>query len=76
MVESEQVERLRRRLSWEGIGPLAELSNQAADALVTRAEEFAGWLRDTTKERPLISLLMAFQIGFAAGRWGPRRAKR
>jgi len=75
MGESEQVERLKRRLSWEGMGPVAELSNQATDALMTRGEEFAGWVRAMARERPLISLLMAFQIGFAVGRWGPRRAQ-
>ena len=76
MIESEQVERLKRRLSWEGVGPLAELSNQATDALMARGKALPGWVRDSAKDRPLTSLLMAFQIGLAAGRWGRRRAKR
>jgi len=76
MGHSEQVERLKRRLSWQGIGPVAELANQATEALMARGEELAGWVRVTARERPLVSLLMAFQIGFAVGRWGPRRAKR
>ncbi len=32
-------------------------------------------VREMGEERPLISLLIAFQIGFAVGRWGPHRAK-
>ena len=32
MTENEEVDRLKRRLNWEGAGPLAELSNRAMDA--------------------------------------------
>ena len=75
MAENEEIDRLKRRLSWEGAGPLAELSNQAADALTARGRAFVSWVREMGEERPLISLLIAFQIGFAVGRWGPRRAQ-
>ena len=76
MTENEEIDRLKRRLNWEGAGPLADLSNQAMDALTARGQAFASWVREMAEERPLISLLIAFQLGFAAGRWGPRRAKR
>ena len=36
MAENEEIDRLKRRLSWEGAGPLAELSNRATDALTAR----------------------------------------
>jgi hypothetical protein len=75
MAENDEVDRLKRRLNWEGVGPLADLTNQTADALVARVGEFATWVREMAEDRPLISILFAFQIGFAAGRWGPRRAK-
>ena len=45
------------------------------DALTARGRAFGSWLREMAEDRPLISLLFACQIGFAAGRWGPRRAK-
>jgi hypothetical protein len=54
---------------------LTDLSNQAASALLARLREFVRWVHEAGEERPLISLLLAFQVGFAVGRWGPRRAK-
>ena len=75
MAENEEIDRLKRRLNWEGAGPLAELSNRTMDAMTTRGQAVASWVRENAEDRPLISLLFAFQIGFAVGRWGPRRAK-
>ena len=75
MPTNEEIDRLRRRLQWEGAGPLTDLSNQAAIALLARLRTLAQWIQGVGEERPLISLLLAFQIGFAIGRWGPRRAK-
>jgi hypothetical protein len=45
------------------------------DAFVSTGETLAAWVRENAEERPLVSLLFAFQLGFATGRWGPRRAK-
>ena len=75
MPRNAEIDRLRRRLHWEGAGPLTDLSNQAAIALLVRLRTFAQWLQEAGEERPLISLLLAFQVGFAIGHWGPRRAK-
>ena len=75
MIENEEVDRLKRRLNWEGAGPLAELSNRTVDAMAIRGQAVASWVRENAEDRPLISLLIAFQIGFAVGGWGPRRAK-
>ena len=35
----------------------------------------AQWVRDSAEEMPLISLLIAFEVGFAVARLGHRRAK-
>jgi hypothetical protein len=75
MTESEDVDRLKRRLNREGAGPLADLSNHAVGALTARGREVADWVRDMAEDRPLISVWTACQIGFVIGRWGPRRAK-
>jgi len=75
MVEIEEIDRLRWRLHRESAGPLAELSNRTINAIAARGREFASWVREMADDRPLISLLIAFQIGFAVGHWGPRRAK-
>jgi hypothetical protein len=75
MERHEEIDRLKTRLQWDSLGPLAHLASEATDALATRATTLADWVRENAEKRPLISLLCAFQIGFAAGRWGPRRAK-
>ena len=75
MIENAEVDRFKRRLKWEGAGPLAELSNRTIDAMTTRGQAVASWVRENAEDRPLISLLIAFQIGFAVGRWGEHRAK-
>ena len=75
MTDSEQqIDQLRRRLGWEAGGPLADISNQATSALVSILSAIVGWLRDSGKERPLISILLAFETGSDFGRWGGRRA--
>jgi hypothetical protein len=75
MARNEEIERLRRQLQWEGGGPITDLSNQAASALFVRLRAFAQWVREAGEEQPLISLLLAFEIGFVVGRWGPQGAK-
>ena len=75
MTENDEIDRLKGRLSREGAGALTELSNRATDTLIARGGEFAAWVREMGEERPLMNLLVAFEIGFAVGRWGPRRAK-
>jgi hypothetical protein len=75
MERNEEIDRLKTRLQWESGGPLAPLADQAVGALVSRTAALAAWVRERGEDRPLVSLLFAFQLGFAAGRWGPRRAK-
>ena len=76
MANHEEIDRLRRRLQWEGGGPLMDLSSQALDGLAIRVRTLVFWVREMAEERPLISLLLAFQLGFVLGKWGPGRAKR
>ena len=75
MTDTEQeIDRLRRRLGWEAGGPLTEISKQATNVLWSVVSAAVSWLRQSGEERPLISILLAFQAGFALGRWGGRRA--
>jgi hypothetical protein len=77
MTSAEQeIDRLRWRLSWEAGGPLAEISAQVMDGLVAMLGSALSWLRQSGQERPMISLLLAFEAGFAMGRWGGRHAHR
>ena len=75
MAAEDDLVRLKRMLRWEGAGPLTDVSNQTTSAVVAGLRAVAQWLRETTVERPLITVLLALQLGFAVGRWGPRRAK-
>jgi hypothetical protein len=75
MERSEELDRLKARLQWDSGGPFAHLAAEVTDALVAGAKALAGWVGENVEERPLVSLLYAFQLGFAAGRWGPRRAQ-
>ena len=76
MERREEIDRLKSRLQRASGGALAHLASEATDALAARAQALAGLVREHAEERPLVSLLFAFQLGFAAGRWGQRRAKR
>jgi hypothetical protein len=76
MDRSVEIDRLNSRLHWESGGPLAHIADQAVDAFASRAGALLAWVRERAEERPLVSLFCAFQLGLAAGRWGPRRAKR
>ena len=75
MERYEEIDRLKARLQWDSGGPLAHLAVEAIDALTARAKALSGWVRENVEQRPLVSLLYAFQLGFAAGRWGPRDAR-
>ena len=66
MAENKEIDRLQRRLTQEAPAPLTDLSNLRA---------LAQWVRDSAEEMPLISLLVAFEAGFAVARLGHRRAK-
>ena len=75
MTDTEQeLDRLRRRLGWEDGGPLAQVSTQATDTLVSILRSAVSWVRQSGEEHPLISVLLAFEAGFALGRWGGRHA--
>lgn len=75
MAGEDEVERLRNRVEWETGGPLLEVSGQATHAASRGLSAITDWLEDQGRERPLVSLLLAFQVGFAAGRWGPPRSR-
>jgi hypothetical protein len=76
MAKSDEIDRLQRRLSWQAAGPLTEISNHATASLVAMLGALAQWIRQSGEERPLISLLLAFEAGFVIARLGSRRAKR
>ena len=76
MYSDKQLARLHWRLSREGLGPLTTISNEATAYLVSALRSIAAWLRHSAEDRPLITLLLSFEAGFAAARLGGRRARR
>jgi hypothetical protein len=70
-----EIKSLESRLQWEQGGPLADLSSRGLDALTAGLGALASEVRRQTEKRPIVSLLVAFELGFATGRWGPRRAQ-
>jgi hypothetical protein len=75
MADTEDINQLERRLNWEAPGPLADLSNQLTASVFSVLSALAQWVRDSAEEMPMISLLIAFEAGFAMARLGHRRAK-
>jgi hypothetical protein len=75
MAENKEMERLERRLKWEAPGPLTDISNQMTASAFSLLRALAEWVRHSAEDMPLISLLLAFEAGFAVARLGHRRAK-
>lgn len=75
MAENKELDRLQRRLTREAPALLTDLSNQMTASVSSLLRVLAQWVRDSAEEMPLISLLIAFEAGFAVARWGHRRAK-
>ena len=75
MAENEEIDRLERRLKREAPGPLTDLSNQMTTSLFSVLSTLAEWVRQSAEKMPLISLLIAFEAGFAVARLGHRRVK-
>ena len=73
-MQGDDIDQLKRRLQWEA-GPLTDLSNRATGIIFAYMGDLTRWLRVRTEKQPLVSLLLALQIGFVVGYWGPRRAK-
>jgi len=76
MAVDEPIRRLNRELSRHSLGPVTTISNQIVASLASGLRSLATWLRDTARDRPLITLLLAFQTGYAIARIGRRNARR
>jgi hypothetical protein len=74
VAENQEIDRLERRLKREAPGPLTDLSNQTTASVFSLLRALAERVRHSAEEMPLISLLIAFEAGFAVARLGHRRA--
>jgi hypothetical protein len=76
MAVDEQLEHLSRRLNKESLGPIDTLFNEAMSRLGSASAAFAAWIRQAAYDRPLITLLLSWQVGYLVARLGRRHASR
>jgi hypothetical protein len=76
MPVDEQLERLSRQLSKQSLGPVDTVFTEAMSRLCSMSASLAPWLRKAANDQPLITLLLASQVGYLVSRLGRRRARR
>ena len=72
MAVDEQLERLSRRLSEESLGPIDTVFDEAMSRLSLASAALADWVRQAAYDRPLITLLLSWQVGYLVARLGRR----
>jgi hypothetical protein len=76
MAADEQIDRLRRQLSRESLGPIHGVTNEILSRIGVMIGGLTRWLREVATEQPLTTLLLSFQAGFGIARLGRRYARR
>jgi hypothetical protein len=75
MADNQQIDRLNRRLRSQSLGPVTMISDQALASLGSGLQMLVTWLRQAAQDRPLVTLLLSLEAGFAVARMGRRRAR-
>jgi hypothetical protein len=75
MAANQQIERLNRQLRSQSLGPITTISDQALASLGSGLQLLVTWLRQAAQDRPLVTLLLSLEAGFAVARMGRRRAR-
>lgn len=75
MATDDQLEQLSRRLSWQSPGPIDAALADIMSMMGTAGSNLLSGIRWATAERPLITLLLCWQVGYLAGRMGRRYAR-
>jgi hypothetical protein len=76
MAADDQLDRLNRQLSKQSLGPINPLVDQMMSGLTRAVVSVSAWLRDEAYDRPLITLLLSFQVGYLVARLGRQYASR
>ena len=76
MAVDEQLERLSRQLSKQSLGPINMVFNEGMSHLGSASASLVAWLRQAAYDRPLITLLLSWQVGYLVARLGRRNARR
>jgi hypothetical protein len=72
----ERLERLSWQLSQESLGPIANLLDEMRYRASSAGGSLIAWLRQSANEQPLITILLAGQMGYLAARLGRHHARR
>ncbi len=75
MAADDKLAQLNRQLSRQSLGPIGSVSNRIVASSISVVTSLVTWLRQSAFDQPLITLLMAFQAGYAVGRLGRRYAR-
>jgi hypothetical protein len=75
MAANQQIDRLNHRLRSQSLGPVTTISDQALASLGSRLQSLVTWLRQAAQDRPLLTLPLSIEAGFAVARMGRRRAR-
>jgi hypothetical protein len=75
MAANQQIDQLNRRLRSQSLGAVTTISDQAMASMGSGLQSLVTWLRQAAQDRPLVTLLLSLQAGFAVPRMGRRRAR-
>jgi hypothetical protein len=71
----DRLNQLSRRLSRQGMGPIDTIADETISRLVLACTSAANRLRQIAADRPLITLLLACQVGYLIARMRRRHAR-
>lgn len=73
--ERDEIDRLNWRLRMQNMDPITVVARQAASALVPLIRSFKSRLIESARARPLMTLLVSFEAGYAIARMGRKHAQ-
>lgn len=76
MVVDERLDQLSRQLTRQSLGPMDTIINEITNRIAASGAALVAGLRQAANERPLITLLLSWQVGYLIGRMGHRHASR
>jgi hypothetical protein len=75
MAVNDELDRLDRQLTREAAGPVAAMANTAAFSLITSIRRIVDQLTRAARDRPLMALLIPFEVGYVLARAGRKHAR-
>jgi hypothetical protein len=76
MVVDERLDQLSKQLSWQSLEPANAIVGEMIARLGAASSYLVASVRRAAYDRPLITLLLSWQLGYLVGRMGRRHARR